>query len=414
MDAIAHLNRQKANLGAFITKNALDAAASFETNLSIDKVKQLFRSSVRPLHDSGIVDNAIAFTRKGQILATIGQVDQELDFYHLSRLLDLMKSEGREKKYFFIFPDMRKREIHILISFLENDPYLVKLKYSLGTVLDAVRTIQIPILVTILVVFFINGLFASLLARKMIFPIRMLSEAAKGVGSGNFDTRVNIQSGDELEDLGCHFNYMAHELKKLQMEAENVNPLTKLPGNILIQDAVEKRIKKEEKFVVIYADLNNFKTFNDKWGLHQGDLVINMTADVIKEAVKMRGNSDDFVGHEGGDDFVVVTTPKKATEIAEQIIARFDQRIKSFYSKADTERRYFTAIGRDGLSHHFPIMGIALAGVTNQHRYLENYARVTQICAEVKKGAKAKDVSTWLLDHRAEGREGGHPIKKVS
>ncbi len=398
-DVLERLNRQKANFGAFMTKNALDASASFDQGGNSSQIKQALWSAITPLKEAGVVDQVTIFSKAGEIVDSSDQIDSETELYYFKRLYDLLfvKQSG---KSFFSMTDAKRREIHTLISISEENPFLVKLRYPLGTIGEAISQIQIPIFATTVSVILINLIFAFLLTRRLIHPVSTLNKAARELASGNFNTRVNIQTSDELEELGCTFNFMALELRKLQLQAENVNPLTKLPGNILIQEEVEKRIKKEEKFVVMYADLNNFKTFNDKFGLHHGDLVINLTAEILKEAIRTKGTPEDFVGHEGGDDFVIVTTPENADAVAQSIIQQFNEKIKSFFSKGDLERSFYTAFGRDGLSHQFPIMGIALAGVTNENRYLENYAKVTQICAEVKKGAKAKLVSTWLLDHR--------------
>ena len=98
----------------------------------------------------------------------------------------------------------------------------------------------------------------------------------------------------------------------MKEKAENANPLTKLPGNIVIQEMVEERIKKDKKFVLIYSDLDNFKAFNDTYGVHAGDKAIMLTADIMREAIAVEGAEDDFIGHEGGDDFLLLTVPERA------------------------------------------------------------------------------------------------------
>ncbi|MGH7197321.1 MAG: GGDEF domain-containing protein, partial [Candidatus Omnitrophota bacterium] len=140
--------------------------------------------------------------------------------------------------------------------------------------------------------------------------------------------------------------------------------------------------------------------FNDKYGVERGDEAIKLTSEVFKEAVEAKGNPDDFLGHEGGDDFLMVTTPETAEAIAQYICKEFDRRIINLYSQEDRGRGYIIAKSREGQLKQFPIMAISLAGVTNVFRPVGSYAEVTNIAAEVKKKAKAIDGSVFVLDKR--------------
>src|SRR3990167_4601881 len=103
---------------------------------------------------------------------------------------------------------------------------------------------------------------------------------------------------------------MAASLVSLKARGENANPLTKQPPNNMIHEEIEKRIKGKKKFVAVYSDLDNFKAFNDKYGIGAGDQAIRLTAAIMKEAIR-KGAPGDFLGHEGGDDFILLTTPEK-------------------------------------------------------------------------------------------------------
>jgi diguanylate cyclase (GGDEF)-like protein len=193
---------------------------------------------------------------------------------------------------------------------------------------------------------------------------------------------------------------MTEKLIKMKERAENANPLTKLPGNIIIHEKIERIIQDNKKFMVIYCDLDNFKAFNDKYGIGKGDEAIKMTAEIFKESARIKGNPDDFVGHEGGDDFILLTTPDKAQAVADHIIAEFDKQIRSLYSQDDLNQGFIIAHARDNSIKKFPIMTISLAGVTNAHREILSYGEVTNIAAEVKKKAKAEDGSVFVIDKR--------------
>jgi len=199
------------------------------------------------------------------------------------------------------------------------------------------------------------------------------------------------------------FNLMAIDLKKMRQRAENANPLTKLPGNIVIQERVEERISKNEKFTVIYCDLDNFKAFNDKYGIHKGDDAIKLTAEIFKEAVGKNGSADDFIGHEGGDDFILLTAPERADNISSCITTEFDKRIRPLYDNEDLGKGYIEAKARHGDEIiKFPIMTISLAGISNMIRPIASYGEVTNIAAEVKKKAKNMPGSCFVIDQRKE------------
>ncbi|MGC8867448.1 MAG: response regulator, partial [Elusimicrobiales bacterium] len=113
------------------------------------------------------------------------------------------------------------------------------------------------------------------------------------------------------------------------------NPLSKLPGNPSIQLRIEKAIEKKEKFAVLYIDLNNFKAYNDVYGFEAGDNVIKTVASIIVNTLMPAPNSGDFIGHIGGDDFIVLTSAEKAEDIAKRIINNFNQIVPSFYNDDD-------------------------------------------------------------------------------
>ncbi|MCM8819412.1 MAG: diguanylate cyclase [Candidatus Omnitrophica bacterium] len=251
-------------------------------------------------------------------------------------------------------------------------------------------------------VIIINIVLGVFLSRLIIGPIKVFNEAAKKIAAGSLGLKVKIFTGDELQELAETFNYMTDKLVEMKERAENANPLTKLPGNIVIMEEVEKRIKRGEKFIVIYCDLDNFKAFNDKYGIAKGDEAIKLTAQIFKEALAKKGSATDFLGHEGGDDFILLTSPERAQDIANYIIEEFDKRIRSLYSSQDLEAGYIITTARDGSIKKFPIMTISLAGVSNLQRKITSYAQVTNIAAEVKKKAKSELGSCFVVDKRNE------------
>jgi len=188
-------------------------------------------------------------------------------------------------------------------------------------------------------------------------------------------------------------------LKRIERN-RRANPLTGLQGNIEIQAEINHRIAKRMLFAVIYGDLDNFKAYNDVYGFASGDRAIKLTADIIIDNVHNYGNQGDFIGHIGGDDFVIVTTPDKAEAICKGIISDFDEKIKSLYCDEDIQRGYIVTSNRQGQIMKFPIMSISLAVVTNESRELISHIQIAEIAAEIKKKAKSLPGSTYVKDRR--------------
>ena len=178
------------------------------------------------------------------------------------------------------------------------------------------------------------------------------------------------------------------------------NPLTGLQGNIEIQSELNRRIARNTLFEVIYADLDNFKAYNDVYGFSCGDRAIKLTADIITDNVHTFGSSADFIGHIGGDDFVVITRAGCANEICEGIIKDFDRKITGLYNFVDRAKGYISTTNRKGFATRYPIMTISLAVTSNEQRNLSSYLEVAEVAAELKKKAKSMVGSVYVRDRR--------------
>ena len=174
------------------------------------------------------------------------------------------------------------------------------------------------------------------------------------------------------------------------------NPLTGLPGNLEIQREINSRIEKKVPFAVIYADLDNFKAYNDVYGFAKGDIAIKLTADILKDQVHDYGNSNDFIGHIGGDDYIAITKPENAEGICKEVILQFDLRIRQLYRDEDIKAGYIFTLNRFEEYMEYPIMSISLAIVTNEQDSFETYLQVAQIAAELKKKVKCLVGSNYL------------------
>ena len=180
------------------------------------------------------------------------------------------------------------------------------------------------------------------------------------------------------------------------------NPLTGLPGNTEIQSEINHRIAKEMKFSVLYLDVDNFKAYNDVYGFARGDLSIKVIADVILDTIRNFGSQGDFVGHIGGDDFVIITDLEHTDIICENIISCFDQKIPELYSEDDRRAGFICTTNRKGDLICYPVMTVSIAVVTNEYKDLCSHMQVAEIAAELKKKAKSVHGSVYLKDRRTQ------------
>jgi diguanylate cyclase (GGDEF)-like protein len=183
-------------------------------------------------------------------------------------------------------------------------------------------------------------------------------------------------------------------------QKRDVSPLTGLPGSISIDAETKRRIAKNLLFATLYIDMDNFKPFNDIYGFPAGDRAIRMLASIVDEAVKKVGNLDDFIGHGGGDDFVVITSPEKASAVAESTITDFDEQVSSLYQEEDLRRGYSIYVDRLGRDNYIPIMTLSIGIASNYRRRITTHWEVGEIAKETLNYAKSIPGSTYFVDRR--------------
>ncbi|OGR45396.1 MAG: hypothetical protein A2X35_03915 [Elusimicrobia bacterium GWA2_61_42] len=181
------------------------------------------------------------------------------------------------------------------------------------------------------------------------------------------------------------------------------NPLTFLPGGPAIEEEAASRIKTAAPLAFFYIDIDNFKAFNDNYGYLNGDNAIKQAAALLTDVQNAFPAEDVFVGHVGGDDFVMMAAPARSEEIAAAVAARFDALAPKLYNREDRERGFITAKDRAGNVRQFPLMTLTIALATNEQRTLDHYAKIVDIASEIKKylkGLKDRTGSVYLKDRR--------------
>lgn len=167
-------------------------------------------------------------------------------------------------------------------------------------------------------------------------------------------------------------------------KANEANPLTSLPGNKVIEQKIHRLIGENDFFAIIYLDLDNFKAFNDAYGFPNGDRMI----EILAWSMKIAYGETSFLGHVGGDDFVIITRHPNVREKSEIIIQKFTERIRELYNDTDWERGYIIAQSRKGNIEQFPIASVSIAVITNQMNKYSRMMELTEQIVTAKKKAK--------------------------
>ena len=231
-------------------------------------------------------------------------------------------------------------------------------------------------------------------------PLEAVSKIAMSRNESVLYDLIMVVKNDQYIGVVSIMNLLNH-ITQLQVQcAHNSNPLSGLPGNLVIEDRIRRLLGQEGDFAVLYIDLNNFKAYNDKYGFERGDKVLLLTAEILSRSVAREGDGNDFLGHIGGDDFIIITTTERAEAIGQAIIQFFDEEIRSLYSEDDLERGFIQVKNRKGHLEKYPVMSIAVAGVSNQFRPFDNYWEIPEVAAELKKLAKQKGKSSVVFDRR--------------
>lgn len=195
--------------------------------------------------------------------------------------------------------------------------------------------------------------------------------------------------------------YIIKNLSRLLTVNRTVSPLTGLPGNLPIQTELKKRLLKKEPFVVLYFDLDNFKAYNDVYGFLKGDEIIKLTSRIITKNIHALENTDAFVGHIGGDDFVAITDGDIDYDKAcQNIIAEFDVEVLKLFNDADIERRYIEVQNRKGIMEQFPLTSISIGVVVADAKRFANTLEIGEVGAQVKHLSKTTMGSSYAIDRR--------------
>ncbi len=228
----------------------------------------------------------------------------------------------------------------------------------------------------------------------IILSARSLAEdRVKGLDLGADDY---ITKPFDLEELVARVRTVLRRSQQMR----DLSPLTGLPGNFRISEALESRVDSGNPLAVVHSDLDNFKAFNDHYGFMRGDTVIKFTAKVLLDAATATTHGDVFVGHVGGDDFVSIVHADDMKAYCEDIIARFDDGILDYYDTADALQGYIEVTDRKGERHAYPICSLSMGVASTETKALTSEWEASSVAAEMKEVAKSIPGTNYQVDRR--------------
>ncbi|MEM7675168.1 MAG: response regulator [Myxococcota bacterium] len=185
-----------------------------------------------------------------------------------------------------------------------------------------------------------------------------------------------------------------------QKVARDTNPLTGLPGNLVIKNQLQRRLVDDAPVVVAALDIDHFKAFNDSRGFDAGDEVIAAVGDILESYAYEHAEQDVFVGHVGGDDFVALLPPGEVASFGPYVHARFNHRTRAYYAPEELREGSVEIVNRRGESERVPLLSLSICAVRTRPKGIDDYRRINQVLAEVKKVAKSEPGNSVVIDDR--------------
>ncbi len=291
----------------------------------------------------------------------------------------------------------------VALSSLEQVAAQLEISAVVAT-LELIRSSQLVVMILCLL-----GLLGGLIG--MAFAVQQASQimdrlrqATKYLGDVVLDEMSPSEFLKASDGLDREIQKMMLKIKDSQQRYLDASPLTRLPGNLAIEQVLKGKMDHGEKFALCYIDLDDFKAFNDKYGYAKGSDLIKMTGEVLYRAKDKYAEQQDFVGHIGGDDFVLITSPDEAEQVCQAIIDEFDRLIPEYYDSEDRANGFIEGTDRYGVKRRFPIMSISIAVVSDVKRSFRSPIEIAKAATEIKDYVKSLPGSNYLIDRRVTTR----------
>jgi EAL domain-containing protein (putative c-di-GMP-specific phosphodiesterase class I)/GGDEF domain-containing protein len=224
-----------------------------------------------------------------------------------------------------------------------------------------------------------------------------LSELVVRKGKSAFTQGFIITDEGRYLGLGSGFDLMREVTEMQIVAARYANPLSGLPGNVPIQEHMERLLANEQTFVTAYFDLDQFKPYNDVYGFRRGDDIIQLLARILRESCNPEL---DFVGHIGGDDFVVLFQSLDWEIRCHGMLARFDRECLPLFNPEHVEAGGYRSEDRRGAMAFHALVTLSIGAVLVDPSHFHQYQEVARAASEAKRMAKRIDGSSLFIDQR--------------
>lgn len=237
--------------------------------------------------------------------------------------------------------------------------------------------------------------------------VRML-QARRGIHT--YDDICVARNGKYVGTVAINTLLNAITEKSIQL-ARGSNPLTGLPGNEFIQRTVSQLISQHVHFDVCYVDIDDFKPYNDFYGFEKGDTVIKAVSRILTEVVQPYGSDRfRFVGHIGGDDFIVITRSRASLQLCQKIVERFSKMRGEFHGSSELNQGFYVARDRQGTERSFPLLSLSIGIVSTEQCRVNSYGELAYLASGVKKAAKMQPGSAIVRNRRSSARATVMPL----
>ncbi|MFH1367610.1 MAG: response regulator [Elusimicrobiota bacterium] len=194
---------------------------------------------------------------------------------------------------------------------------------------------------------------------------------------------------------------LVNSVMEEHMAQSGVNPLTRLPGNTVIEQAVNNAAVSGAEFVILYIDCDNFKAYNDVYGPHKGDIVIKECSGAIDRALRRACKDGFFLGHLGGDDFVaVISGLADAGGVCNEVFGEIERIKTLIYEKKELQQGFFKGKNRKGETEEFELLSVSIGVLDSRVKRVDSWSEASNVLTEVKVKAKSIKGNSYCVDSR--------------
>jgi diguanylate cyclase (GGDEF)-like protein len=224
-------------------------------------------------------------------------------------------------------------------------------------------------------------------------PIDVVSQIAMTRESDRIYDSIVVVSAGQYFGVVSVKDLLESAISIETSKAKHMNPLTGLSGNVLIEKRLKECLSTDRPYCILYIDIDNFKAYNDVYGFENGDMMIKLLSDILKSVC----SKNEFIGHIGGDDFVVIADYSETENICNCIINRFAEGIRLLYSKDDIENGFIVTQNRHGITEKFSLSTLSIAGLDNKQQIIDMNDFSYRI-AKLKKKCKQLQGNSYIIN----------------